>query len=102
MSLFVFLLPFAVASVVVVIIALILRLRKDIVQVSAVVAANVCSNLSITSELVDKVNKLNSIRNDLFRGDKTMSCLDYLYNQELDADSRKCENAILRCLDGKI
>ena len=102
MSLLIFLLPFAVAAVLVPLIAFFLRFNKGIAQEDIAVGANVCNNLAITSVLVDKVNNINSVSNDVFRSDKSMSCFDFLYTEDINTDSERCENTILNSLDGKI
>ena len=103
MPILVFLVPLAIATAIILLIAFVLKLNKGTLPKNVTVSTNTCRNLSITHDVVDKVNKLNSIPNDLFREDKSVSCLDFLYNQKnVDTDDKKSENRILRRLGGRI
>ena len=97
MSLMFVLIPFIVATVFVISISFFLKINNRIIF-----DANWCKNIEITSDLINKVNNLTSIPNEPFRADESITCLEYLYNQDMANGCKKNENAILFCMDGKI
>jgi len=96
--------PFAVAVVIVSMIALLLKINIKNISSRIVVGAdaNVCGNLSVTPCAVRRVTNMNSIPNDLLRDNKSISCLDYLCIQEVAADGDRNEDTILKGLGGII
>jgi len=110
MSLLSVLIPFLVAFVVVLSIAFIIRFGKNNTQKNGAIEENICDDLNITPAKIDKIRKMNSIPNDPFRIDKSLSCLDYIDGHGQDsvdvensgAPNHKIEDAIISCLGGKI
>ena len=96
--------PFIVAAVIVLMLILLLKIVERIFSNKIIVdtVENVCSNLSITSHAIETVIKMNSIPNDTFRDDKSISCLDYLCIQEEAVSGIGGENTIITCLNGVI
>jgi len=110
MSLVSVLTPFLVAFIIVLSIAFILRLSKNNTQKNRAIDENICGSLNIAPAKIDKIRKMNSIPNDPFRIDRSLSCLDYIDGHGKDfvdienssASNHKNEDAIISCLGGKI
>ena len=104
MSLIYFIMPFAISTIIISsgAIALRVKINKQNKKNSTTSISSVCANLHITSKGLAYVNNINSIPNDPFRDDKSITGLEFLCKQESIADDNKIENTIISTLVDKI
>lgn len=100
MSLASIVISFTIATIAVIIISIIIRMRDQIERIDNV-GANNYEDFSVSPVEVNRVNNMKSAPNMPFRNDES-TCLEYLNKQAVNKSGEKSENTILACLGDKI